>query len=217
MIRVLLVEDDPLVRTLLQTILEQQDLAVVGQAADGDEVVAAVQAHHPDVVLMDLRMARMSGVEATAALQRLPEPPAVIALTSFDAQDVVLAAVHAGARGYLAKDSAPEQIADAVRVVAAGGSRLSDRASRAVVDHVTADVGARRRSEALARLGALTDREQEIATAAAAGLSNAAIAARTFCSEATVKTHLNRAMTKLGLENRVQLATLVDRAGLTPG
>lgn len=217
MTRVLVVDDDALVRTLLRTILEQQGLDVVGLASDGDEVVAAVQAHHPDVVLMDLRMARVSGVEATAALQRLPEPPAVVALTSFDAQDAVLAALHAGARGYLAKDSAPEQIADAVRSVAAGGSRLSDRASRAVVDHLTADVDGRRRADALARLDVLTDREREIAAAAATGLSNSAIAARTFCSEATVKTHLTRAMTKLGLQNRVQLATLVDRAGLAAG
>lgn len=215
MTRVLLVDDDALVRTLLRTILEQQGLTVVGQASDGDEVVAAVQAHHPDVVLMDLRMARMSGVEATAAVQRLVDPPAVIALTSFDAHDAVLAALHAGARGYLAKDAAPAEIADAVRAIAAGGSRLSDRASRAVVDHVTADVDGRRRAEARARLEVLTDRELEVASAAAAGLSNSAIAARAFVSEATVKTHLTRAMTKLGLENRVQLATLVDRAGLT--
>lgn len=215
--RVLVVDDDALVRTLLRTILEQQGLEVVGQCADGDEVVAAVQAHHPDVVLMDLRMARVSGVEATAALQRLPAPPAVIALTSFDVQDAVLAALHAGARGYLAKDSSPAEIAEAVRAVATGGSRLSDRATRAVVDHVTADVDGRRRAEARARLDVLTERELEVAAAAATGLSNAAIAARTFVSEATVKTHLTRAMTKLGLENRVQLATLVDRAGLTAG
>lgn len=127
----------------------------------------------------------------------------------------MLAALHAGARGYLAKDAAPAEIADAVRAVAAGGSRLSDRASRAVVDHVTADVDGRRRAEARARLEVLTDRELEVASTAAAGLSNSAIAARAFVSEATVKTHLTRAMTKLGLENRVQLATLVDRAGLT--
>lgn len=213
--RVLLVDDDALVRTLLRTILEQQGLTVVGQASDGDEVVAAVQAHRPDVLLMDLRMARMSGIEATAAVQRLVDPPAVIALTSFDAQDAVLAALHAGARGYLAKDAAPAEIADAVRAVAAGGSRLSDRASRTVVDHVTADVDGRRRAEARARLEVLTDRELEVASAAAAGLSNSAIAAHAFISEATVKTHLTRAMTKLGLENRVQLATLVDRAGHT--
>lgn len=217
MTRVLVVDDDALVRNLLQTILEQQGLTVVGQASDGDEVVAAVQAHRPDVVLMDLRMVRMSGIEATAAVRRLPEPPAVIALTSFDAQDVVLAALHAGARAYLAKDAAPEEIADAVREVAAGGSRLSARASRAVVDHVAADSDGQRRRAARLRLDVLTERELEIATAAATGMSNSAIAASTFCSEATVKTHLNRAMTKLGLENRVQLATLVDRAGLAEG
>jgi DNA-binding NarL/FixJ family response regulator len=216
-IRVLVVDDDALVRTLLTTILEQQGLEVVGQVSDGDEVVPAVQAHRPDVVLMDLRMARMSGVEATAALQREPEPPAVVVLTSFDAQDVVLAALHAGARGYLAKDAAPVEIADAVRAVAGGGARLSDRASRAVLDHVTRGTDGQRRSDARRRLEVLTERELEVATAAASGLSNSAIAARSFVSEATVKTHLNRAMTKLGLENRVQLATLVDRAALGEG
>jgi DNA-binding NarL/FixJ family response regulator len=215
--RVLVVDDDPLVRSLLTTILQQQGVEVVGQASDGDEVVAAVQAQHPDVVLMDLRMVRVSGVEATAAVQRLPGPPAVLVLTSFDAQDAVLAALHAGARGYLAKDADPVEIVEAVRAVAAGGSRLSDRAARAVVDHVAGDHGGQRREEARARLRALTDRELDVASAAAAGLSNSAIAARTFVSEATVKTHLNRAMTKLGLENRVQLATLVDRAELGEG
>ncbi|HEY0187947.1 MAG TPA: response regulator transcription factor [Cellulomonas sp.] len=217
MTRVLVVDDDPLVRSLLSTILRQQGIEVAGQATDGDEVVAEVQAHHPDVVLMDLRMARMSGVEATAALQLLPTPPAVLVLTSFDAQDVVLAAVHAGARGYLAKDADPAEIADAVRAVADGGSRLSDRAARAVLDHLAGDAGARRRADARARLDVLTARELQVAAAAAAGLSNSAIAAAAFVSEATVKTHLNRAMTKLGLENRVQLATLVDRAELAGG
>lgn len=216
MTRVLVVDDDALVRTLLRTILEQQGVTVVGDATDGDEVIAAVQAHRPEVVLMDLRMTRMSGVEATAAIQRLVDPPAVLVLTSFDAEDLVLAAMHAGARGYLAKDSAPTEIADAVRAVAAGGSRLSDRAARALVDHVGADSGAHRAAEARRRLEVLSERELAVAVAVARGLSNAVIAAEEFVSEATVKTHLARAMTKLGLENRVQLATLVDRADL-PG
>lgn len=212
-----MVDDDALVRGLLRRILEQQGLDVVGEAADGDEVVPAVQAHRPDVVLMDLRMARVSGVEATAALGRLPDPPAVIALTSFDAEDVVLAALHAGARSFLAKDTAPEDIAEAVRVAAAGGSRLSDRASRVVVDHIGRDATAQRQDEARDRLAVLSDREAEVAVAAARGLSNSAIAATTFVSESTVKTLLARATTKLGLENRVQLAVLVDRAGLLAG
>lgn len=215
MTRVLVVDDDALVRTLLRTILEQQGVTVVGDATDGDEVIAAVQAHRPEVVLMDLRMTRMSGVEATAAIQRLADPPAVLVLTSFDAEDLVLAALHAGARGYLAKDSAPTEIADAVQAVAAGGSRLSDRAARALVDHVGADSGAHRVAEARRRLEVLSERELAVAVAVARGLSNAVIAAEEFVSEATVKTHLARAMTKLGLENRVQLATLVDRADLS--
>lgn len=212
--RVLIVDDDALVRRLLGTILRAQGVDVVGEVTDGDEVVAAVQAHHPDVVLMDLRMARMQGIEATAVVSRLPDPPAVIALTSFDTEDSVLRAVRAGARGFLPKDSAPDDILAAVHAVAGGGGALSARAARYVVDNLADDDDVHRREAARELLTALTDRELEVAGAVAAGLTNAEVAARVFCSEATVKTHLGRAMTKLGIDNRVQLALLVDRAGL---
>lgn len=212
--RVLIVDDDALVRQLLGTILCAQGIEVVGEAADGDEVVPAVQAHRPDVVLMDLRMARTQGVEATVAVRRLPDPPAVLVLTSFDTDDSVLRAIRAGARGFLPKDASPTDIVAAVRDVAAGGGALAPRVARFVVDQMADDVDARQRTDARGLLAALTERELEIAQAVGAGLTNAEVAAKAFCSEATVKTHLGRAMGKLGLDNRVQLALVVERAGL---
>lgn len=215
MVKVLIVDDDALVRSLLGTILSKQGIEVVAEATDGDEVVPAIQAHHPDVVLMDLRMARMQGVEATAAVCALPAPPAVLVLTSFDTDDSVLRAVRAGARGFLPKDASPSDIFDAVRAVAGGGGALAPRAARYLVDRLAGDQTDRQRAAAQGALRVLTERELEVALLVADGLTNADIAARTYCSEATVKTHLGRAMTKLDLANRVQLALAVDRAGLT--
>ena len=217
MLRVLVVDDDPMVRTLLGTILGAAGIEVVGEAADGDEVVAAVQAHHPDVVVMDLKMARMGGVAATRALHAaLPHPPGVVALTAFDTPTLILEAVEAGVDGFLAKD-APDEIVAAVRDVAAGEAALSARAQRIVLEQVHADRSGHLQREARERLAPLTDRELEIAEAVATGLTNAEIAARAYVSEATVKTHLGRALTKLGLANRTQLALVVDRAGLGDG
>lgn len=213
MLRVLVVDDDPMVRRLLGTILAAGGIEVVGEAADGDEVVPAVQAHHPDVVLMDLAMPRMGGVAATAAVRALPRPPGVVALTAFDTPGLILDAVRAGVDGFLAKDCAPDELVAAVRDVAAGEGALSARAARTVVEYVQADRSARDGVEARDRLAVLTDREREIAEAVAAGLTNAEIAARAYVSPATVKTHLGRALTKLGLTNRTQLALVVERAG----
>lgn len=217
MARVLIVDDDPLVRRLLGTILASDGMEVVAEASDGDEVVPAVQAHRPDVVLMDLRMARVQGVEATAAVGRLPNPPGVLVLTSFDTDDAVLRAVQAGARGFVPKDADPQDILAAVRAVAGGGAALAPRAARYLVEQVAGDAAGRHRADAEDLVALLTDRELEVARSVAAGLTNSEIAVRAFCSEATVKTHLSRAMTKLGLDNRVQLALVVDRAGLTAG
>ncbi len=211
----MIVDDDPLVRRLLSEILVAKGVDVVGEAADGGAVVAVVQAHHPDVVLMDLRMAKVQGVEATAAVRRLPDPPAVLVLTSFDTDDAVLRAIRAGARGFLPKDASPEEIVAAVHDVAAGGGALAPRAARFVVDQMAADVDAQQRADARDLLAVLTERELEVARAVGAGLTNAEVARRTFCSEATVKTHLGRATAKLGLDNRVQLALVVERAGLS--
>ena len=207
----MIVDDDAMVRGFLRTILTKSGLDVVAEAADGDEVVTAVQAHHPDVVLMDLRMERMDGIRATAATAALPSAPGVIAMTSFDTESAILDAVHAGAAGYLAKDSGPDVLVAAVRSVAAGEGALSPRAARGVMEQVGSRPAARGQREARELLAQLTEREREIAVAVAEGLSNAQIAERLYLGEATVKTHLTRATTRLGV-NRVQLALLVDRA-----
>ena len=213
MTRVLLVDDDALVRTGLRMILQSApEIEVVAEASDGAEAVPAVQAHRPDVVLMDLRMARLDGIGATAAVRALPDPPAVVVLTSFDADDNVLRALEAGASGFLLKDAAPREIVAGVRAVAGGDAVLAPRVARFVVAHVAASRAGGETSAARAALALLTDRERDVAGLVAQGLSNADIAQRVYVSEATVKTHLGRVMTKLGLANRVQVALLVERA-----
>lgn len=215
MIRVLVVDDDPMVRRLLRTILRPDDIEVVAEASDGDEVVTAVQAHHPDVVLMDLRMPRVDGVAAARAVRALPDPPGVIAITSFDTEAVILDAVHAGASGFLAKDASPDEIVSAVRAVAAGEGALSPRAARTVMAQVSASPGAAGRRVAAEKVATLTERELDVARLVAQGLSNPEIAQRLFLGEATVKTHLAAATAKLGVTNRVQLAVVVTQS--TPG
>ena len=211
-IRVMLVDADALMRTLLARIIQAQGVDVVAQASDGDEVTSAVLAHRPDVVLMDIRMARMSGIEATVALRALPNPPGVIALTSFVSEAAILDAVAAGAAGFLAKDAAPEEIVQAVRQVAAGDGALSPRAARVMVASVQAAGHDATRIEARRRLTGLSQREFEVAAALIDGLSNAEIAERLYVSEGTVKTHLVAALAKTGAENRVQLAVLASQA-----
>ncbi|WP_407320108.1 response regulator transcription factor [Isoptericola halotolerans] len=212
MVRVLVVDDDAMVRSFLRQILTKRGVDVVAEASDGDEVVPAVQAHHPDVVLMDLRMERLDGVRATAAVVALPDPPGVVAMTSFDTESTILDAVHAGAAGFLAKNAGPDELVAAVQAVASGDGALSPRAARVVMEQVAAAPTARGRREAQEMLSRLTDRELEIARCVAEGLSNIDIAARLFVGEATVKTHLSKACQKLGV-NRVRLALIVDRAG----
>jgi DNA-binding NarL/FixJ family response regulator len=214
---VLIVDDDPLVRAGLSMILNGvSDVTVVGEAADGTEVLSAVRAHSPDVVLMDIRMPRMDGIEATAALRKLPNAPEVLVLTTFDADEHVLGALRAGASGFLLKDTPPAEIVAAIRRVAAGEATLSPSVTRRLIAHVTAatDDSDRRRAEARRRLDTLTEREREVALALARGCSNAEIAQQTFMSVATVKTYVSRLLTKLDLNNRVQVAILVHDAGL---
>jgi DNA-binding NarL/FixJ family response regulator len=211
--RALVVDDDALVRRLLTSILTSQGIDVVGEATDGDEVVDAVNAHHPDVVLMDLHMARMGGLAAIDELNRLTSPPAVIALTSFGNDETVLAALRAGAKGFLAKDADPQHIADAVERVAAGDGALDPASAGAAIRHLAADAHGDRQTDARGTLAVLTERELVVAAHVPAGLSNAEIGALTYCSESTVKAHLSRAMAKLGITTRAQLAVLVDRAG----
>lgn len=212
-IRVLLVDDDPLVRAGLRMILSSaDDLDVVGEAADGADAVDAVRAHRPDVVLMDIRMPVMDGIAATTALRRLPSPPHVIVLTTFQADDHVMDALRAGADGFLLKDTAPAEIIQAVRLVAAGEAMLSPSVTRTLLSHLGDDATTDRRRLAAQRLTSLTEREREVATAVGSGASNAEIAASRYMSEATVKAHVSRLLTKLEVANRVQIAILVHDA-----
>ena len=212
-IRVLLVDDDPLVRAGLRMILSSaDDLDVVGEAADGADAVDAVRADRPDVVLMDIRMSVMDGIAATTALRRLPSPPHVIVLTTFQADDHVMDALRAGADGFLLKDTAPAEIIQAVRLVAAGEAMLSPSVTRTLLSHLGDDATTDRRRLAAQRLTSLTEREREVATAVGSGASNAEIAASRYMSEATVKAHVSRLLTKLEVANRVQIAILVHDA-----
>jgi len=213
--RILLVDDDPLVRSGLRLLLSSDPgIAVVGEAGDGDEVVEAVQRHHPDVVLMDLRMPRMDGIAATRAVRALPDPPQVIALTTWDVDDAVLRSLDAGAEGFLLKTASPAEIIGAVRAVRAGDAILSPRSTRQLLDHYRRSEDRSAREKAAGALAELTERERAVAAAVGHGLSNAEIAARLYVSAATVKAHLAAVQTKLGLRNRVQVAVYAERAGL---
>jgi DNA-binding NarL/FixJ family response regulator len=211
--RVLLVDDDALVRAGLRMILSSsEELDVVGEAADGADAVAAAMAHRADVVLMDIRMPGMDGIAATEALRRLANPPHVIVLTTFQADEHVMSALRAGADGFLLKDTPPADIVHAVRLVAAGEAMLSPSVTRTLLTHLGTDETADRRRAATQRLAALTDREREVATAVGSGASNAEIAAALYMSEATVKAHVSRLLTKLDVTNRVHVAILVHDA-----
>lgn len=215
LVRVLLVDDDPLVRAGLRLILRSApDIEVVGEAGDGDGAVPAVQAHAPHVVLMDLRMPRLDGIAATGAVRALPSPPEVIALTTWDVDDAVLRSLEAGAAGFLLKSAAPAEIIAAVRSVALGDAVLSPRSTRQLLDHLARQGSDAAPQRARTAVAALSEREREVAAAVGQGLSNSQIAARMFVSEATVKTHLSAAQSKLGARNRVDVAVIAERAGL---
>ena len=212
-IRVLLVDDDALVRAGLTMMLDGANgIEVVGEAADGDQVPAAVDAHAPDVVLMDLRMPRTDGITATRRLRARPRAPEVIVLTTFDADENVLAGLRAGASGYLLKDSPPDQIVAAIHRVAAGDPILSPAITRRLMDRAVATSGTR--EQARAALADLTPREHEVVVGIARGETNAEISARLFMSVATVKAHITHILTKLGLTNRTQIALLAQDAHL---
>jgi DNA-binding NarL/FixJ family response regulator len=215
-IRVLVVDDDPLVRAGLVMILGgSADLIVVGEAADGTEVAAAIDAHTPDVVLMDIRMPKLDGLAATELVRARPDPPEVIVLTTFHADEQVLRALHAGASGFLLKDTPPAEILRAITRVAAGEPYLSPEVTRQLIAHVS-DTGAdARQRHARSLLGRLSERELEVAVAVGRGRSNAEIGAELFMSVTTVKAHVSRMLTKLDLNNRTQIALLSHEAGLT--
>ncbi|MFJ2769062.1 response regulator [Streptomyces sp. NPDC087300] len=218
-IRLLLVDDDPLVRAGLSFMLGgADDIEIVGEAGDGTEVAPLVGELRPDVVLMDIRMPTMDGLAATEALRRRPDAPEVIVLTTFHADEQVLRALRAGAAGFVLKDTAPAEIVAAVRAVAAGEPVLSPTVTQQLITQVTGvDPQTDRRRRALERLGTLAEREREVAVAVGKGGSNADIAAELFLSVATVKAHVSRILTKLDLNNRVQIALLAHDAGLLDG
>jgi DNA-binding NarL/FixJ family response regulator len=214
-IRVLVVDDDALVRSgLLMMLGGAPDIEVVGQAADGREALTATKEHRPDVVLMDIRMPRMDGLEATEHLGSWPDPPKVIVLTTFDADDFVSQALGAGASGFLLKDTAPAAIIEAIRRVSDGDPMLSPRVTARLIAQVTAGHTPDRMRAARQRVDRLTDREQEVALAVGHGLTNAEIADRLHLSVPTVKAHISRLFAKLDVANRVQIAICVHDAGL---
>ncbi|MFD3746584.1 response regulator [Nocardia sp. NPDC058633] len=213
-IRVLIVDDQELMRSALRMMVESQpDLEFVGEATDGDEAVAAVRAHRVDVALMDLRMPKLDGIEATAVITAERPRCRVIALTTFDLDDYVFPAIRAGASGFLLKDARGAEIIDAIRMVHAGHGVIAPSTTRRLIAHVanspTSDTGAAVRIRA-----ALTPREFDTLLEVATGDTNRDIAARLHLSEATVKTHVGHVLAKLGLRDRVQAVVLAYESGL---
>jgi DNA-binding NarL/FixJ family response regulator len=215
MISVLLVDDEALVRAGLRMILETAgDIAVAGEAADGRAALDAVAGLHPDVVLMDVRMPGTDGLTATAAIRERPDPPAVIVLTTFDADGAVFRALAAGAIGFLLKDTPPQDLISAVRRAAAGDAILSPAVTRQVIDRLSEQDRTSDRDAAAHRLRGLTEREREVLIEIGLGHTNAEIAQRLHMSEATVKSHVTHLFEKLAATNRVQLAIAAFRAGI---
>jgi len=213
-IRVLVTDDDPLVRAGLSLMLDgAANLEVVGEAADGREAIDRVRQVRPDVVLMDLRMPGMDGIEATRAIAEDPAGPKVVVLTTFDVDDHVVRALSAGAAGFLLKDTPPPQIVEAIGKVVAGEPMLSPTVTENLIRRVTAESVDSRRAEAVRRVGTLTERELEVARAIGHGRSNAEIASELYMSVATVKAHISRIFAKLDAGNRVQVAITMHEAG----
>ncbi|MFE1166471.1 response regulator [Nocardiopsis sp. NPDC058789] len=214
-IGVVIVDDDALVRVgLVMMMGGAPDVRVLAEAEDGSAVQELVERHAPDVVLMDIRMPTVDGLTATERLRALPDPPEVLVLTTFDADEHVLRALRAGAAGFLLKDTPPEEIVESVRRVARGFPVLSPNVTRRLMDRVAQSDQGGRADRARARLSLLNARETEVAVAVGEGRSNADIAARLFLSVPTVKTHVSSVLTKLDLNNRVQIALLVHDARL---
>jgi DNA-binding NarL/FixJ family response regulator len=213
-IRVLLVDDDALVRAGLKMMLAgAPQIEIVGEAEDGRGLLRAVDLHHPDVVLMDIRMPHLDGIAATRLLRTQPRPPPVLVLTTFDADALVIRALQAGAAGFLLKDSAPADIVRAIQAVHAGDGTLSPAIARRLIALVAGDHGAAaRQDQARQRLASLTAREREVSLAVGQGHSNSEIASQLHMSLATVKAHVSQLLTKLNVPNRVQVALLVHDA-----
>ncbi|AZG48691.1 response regulator [Gordonia insulae] len=214
--RIMIVDDDPLVRSGLRLLLGGDPaLDVVAEAGNGQQAIDRHAADPVDMLLMDLRMPVMDGITATARLKSIEDPPSVIVLTTFDADDHVVRALAVGADGFLLKDTAPEDIVAAIKNVLQGLPVLSPSVTAALIKQVVAgDGGAGRSTRARDELAALTDRERDVAICLARGASNAEIATELYMSVATVKAHISHIFTKLGTANRVQVAILIHDAGL---
>lgn len=210
MIRVVLVDDQALFRAGIRMLVASQpDLEVVGEAGNGQEALELVRATRPDVVLMDIRMPVMDGLTATAEILARPEPPRIVMLTTFDLDEAAARAIRQGASGFLLKDADPEFLLAAIRTVHSGSSVIAASATRDLFAHFTEAP-----KPVPPQYATLTDREKEIFALAARGLSNAEIAGREYLSEATVKTHISRILTKLALRDRVQLVVFAFEHGL---
>jgi DNA-binding NarL/FixJ family response regulator len=217
-VRVLLADDQALVRAGFRALLDaQRDIEVVGEAEDGRQAVELANEHRPDVILMDIRMPVLDGLAATReiALDRQLDSVRIVILTTFELDEYVFEAIRAGAAGFLVKDTNPSELIEAVRVVAGGDALLSPSVTRRLIGEFAARAKEPPASNAL---GELTDREREVMALAATGLSNEQIAARLVISAATAKTHVSRAMVKLGVRDRAQLVVLAYETGLVrPG
>ena len=210
MIGVALVDDQSLFRAGIRMLVDSQpDMRIIGEAGDGRAGITLVDQERPDIVLMDIRMPVMDGIEATSEILTRPDPPRIIMLTTFDLDEAAARAIRGGASGFLLKDADPEFLLAAIRGVHTGSSVIAAAETRELFAHY-AD-----RKPVPETFGRLTDREREIFGLAARGLNNAEIAAREYLSEATVKTHISRILTKLALRDRVQLVVFAHDHGLT--
>ncbi|HEU4542241.1 MAG TPA: response regulator transcription factor [Jiangellaceae bacterium] len=214
-IKVLLVDDEGLVRSGFKVLLDvEDDITVVGEATNGVEAVEQVRATRPDVVLMDIRMPKLDGIQATSTIVKMPglEKVRVLILTTYDTDAYVFEALQAGASGFLLKDAGPAELLHAIRVVAAGDALLAPRITRRLIAQFTAQRTAAQDGEN--RLAVLTEREREVLALVGQGLSNDEIGAELFLSPATARTHVSHAMVKLGARDRAQLVVIAYQTGL---
>ncbi|MEM9713421.1 MAG: response regulator transcription factor [Actinomycetota bacterium] len=218
-VRVVIADDQAMVRSGLRLLLDvEPDIEVVAEAADGADVVRMVDRHRPDVVLMDVRMPGVDGIEATAEVVRRHEAVRVLILTTFDDDEVVFASLQAGASGFLLKNAPPEELIEAVHVIASGEALLDPAVTRRVIEAVAQGQPSWRTAALDDQLAELTDREREVLVELAGGGSNVEIAEQLYVGEATIKTHVSSVLTKLGLRDRVQAVVFAYESGLVrPG